>query len=151
MEYLTQPECPLQSNVYPQNNPVVSDICQRLNGEQRGDLDFEVDDGAIPFIQSEDDFRRKLQDYERSNDHLQHVVDFPTDPASLQRSIKKICRALTDWDPAINLRGQSDEDFCFAGNIKILRKTEVKLLAWMVLVSFHTTLRDCDKCCWICR
>lgn len=118
-----------------QDTPVVIDIRQRLAGETAGDFDFETNDDSVSFIDSEDDFERMLQDYERTNDHLEPVDDFPTEPAVFHEYVREIAQALTNWVGAIDLTNAKGEPMPAVNRIKRLKKSEIVILAWMVLVS----------------
>lgn len=133
----------LESKIDLQESPVVYEICQRIDNERRNDFDFEVNDGSIDFIQDEDDYRRKLHVYKRSDDVPPPENDFPTDPVSHRMLVEEIAKALTNREGAIDLN-------TFGTLITRLRETEISSLAWMVLVSFQnspkplaTTLKAC--------
>lgn len=123
----------------------LSDIFQMLAVEKAGEFDFEDIDDSISLIQGEDDYIQMLQDYERANDRPNPVDDFPTDPVELKRYIREIAQALVNWDGAIDLTYANGRPTPAVNRIKKLKKSEIGLVAAMVLVSTVEPFRLSSK------
>lgn len=125
-----------ENDLEDQEAPVANDILQMLAEETPGEFDFDSDDDddIISLIQCEGDYMQMIQDYERANDRLERVDDFPTDPAELQRYIREIARALVNFDGAIDLTTEAGKPTPAVNRIKKLKKSEIGLLAGMALV-----------------
>lgn len=135
-----------ETDIPTQQGPVASGIVQTLARETPGVFDFEINDDSIKFIQGEDDYRQALRDYEQANDHDQPVDDFPTNSTMLHMYVEGIRRALVNFEGAIGLRNAAGKPSAAVNRIKKLKKSEILLLAWMVLVrNFITQSSPVEK------
>jgi hypothetical protein len=127
------------TNVVPPQDPS-AEPQESLTKETPEAFTFSLDDPSITSIQGEDDYHRKIRAYGPANIWSNSNKDFRQDQKVLQKQVRNIANAI-----CLTGGGSRSHDERHVSQIKKLRKTQVVLLAWTVMVSPTTCLQNSPR------